>query len=151
MRSERHLLRCAGVLTDDTGNTDDTETTLLHGEITSQSLAAFYRAYNGIGFGFSEPICRRALKLELELAGLPVRSEVPIEVCYRGAPVGMYRIDLLVNDTVVLEIKATKALDDGDERQLLNYLKASHYEVGLLLNFGPKPEFRRRLYTNDRK
>jgi GxxExxY protein len=92
-----------------------------------------------------------ALAVELRSKGLSVRREVPIEVVYRGVPVGMYRVDLIVEESVLVEVKSTKTVSDADFRQVLNYLKATDLEVGFLLHFGPKPRFRRLIYTNDRK
>lgn len=91
------------------------------------------------------------MAVELRFRGLDVVREVPSEVVYRGVPVGFYRADMTVNECLLIEIKATKTITDADERQLLNYLKASRIEVGLLLHFGPKPSFRRLTYTNERK
>lgn len=119
--------------------------------LSSEVIACFFTTYNALGFGFSESIYANALSVELRSRNMDVLREVPIEVVYRGVPVGVYRLDITVNGRILIEIKATKALCDADERQLLSYLKATNIEIGYLLHFGPTPEFQRRIYTNDRK
>ena len=122
-----------------------------HSEITERILAAFYAVYPSLGYGFLEKIYVRALMVELERRGLKVLHEFPIKVYYAGQLIGEYFADLIVNDAVIVEVKATKVLLDEHEAQLLNYLKATPYEVGLLLNFGPKPQQKRRSFDNTRK
>jgi GxxExxY protein len=124
---------------------------MLHEEITSQIIAAFYAVYNKLGYGFLEKVYENALILELRKAGLKVLQQVPIEVCYDGQPVGEYFADLLVEDKVILEVKATEALIKAHENQLVNYLKATRLELGLVLNFGPEPQFKRKIFTNEHK
>jgi GxxExxY protein len=123
----------------------------LHSELTDKILAAFYKVYHQLGYGFLEKVYENALGLELEALGVPFVHQAPIQVCYRDKVVGEYFADLLVNDLVVVEIKATRALTPDCEAQLLNYLVATRCEVGLLLNFGPKPEVRRKAFANSRK
>ncbi len=89
--------------------------------------------------------------LALQKAGHKVQQQVPIKVYFEGVIVGEYFADLLVDDLVILEGKAAEGIDDAHEAQLVNYLKATDKEIGLLLNFGPKPEFRSKIFTNDRK
>ena len=122
-----------------------------HSKLTEEIIGAFYSVFNALGYGFLEKVFANALKLELERRGLIVKQEFPIVVRYLGQTVGEYFADLVVNDLVIVEIKATKALLQEHEAQLLNYLKATPYEVGLLLNFGPKPEQKRRSFDNNRK
>ncbi len=122
-----------------------------HSDVTEQILAAFYAVYSALGYGFLEKVYKNALKIELEKRGLKVDKEFEIQVCYAGEIVGEYFADLIVADCVIVEVKAVKALAQEHEAQLLNYLKATPYEVGLLLNFGPKPEQKRRSFDNDRK
>ncbi|MBU1660313.1 MAG: GxxExxY protein [Chloroflexi bacterium] len=122
-----------------------------HSKLTEEIIGAFFAVYNALGYGFLEKVYANALKLELERRGLKVNQEFPIVVRYLGQVVGEYYADLLVNDLVIVEIKATKTLLQEHEAQLLNYLKATPYEVGLLLNFGPKPEQKRRSFDNSRK
>ncbi|MBN1452526.1 MAG: GxxExxY protein [Anaerolineales bacterium] len=122
-----------------------------HSKLTEEIIGAFFTVYNALGYGFLEKVYANALKLELERRGLKVKQEFPIVVHYIGQTVGEYYADLLINDLVIVEIKATKTLSQEHEAQLLNYLKATPYEVGLLLNFGPKPEQKRRSFDNNRK
>ena len=122
-----------------------------HSDITEQIIGAFYAVYSALGYGFLENVYVRALMIELTRRGMNVRDELPIQVYYAGQLVGEYFADLVVNDLVILEIKAAKCLATEHEAQLLNYLKATPYEVGLLLNFGPKPETKRRSFDNNRK
>ena len=122
-----------------------------HSKITEEIIGAFFAVYNALGYGFLEKVYANALKLELEQRELKVMQEFSIVVTYLGKTVGEYYADLIVNDLVIVEIKAAKALAQEHEAQLLNYLKATPYEVGLLLNFGPKPEQKRRSFDNNRK
>lgn len=124
---------------------------ILHEELTSQILAAFFTVYNRLGAGFLEKVYENALVIELQKRGLSVKHQVPICVYYDGKVVGEYFADLLVNDLVLLELKAADAIAKGFEYQLINYLRATSVEVGLLLNFGPKAEFSRRFFSNARK
>ncbi|MFN8463843.1 MAG: GxxExxY protein, partial [Anaerolineales bacterium] len=114
-------------------------------------IAAFYAVYSALGYGFLENVYVKALLIELNRRGLKTSDELPIQVFYLGQLIGEYYADIIVNDLVILEIKAGKALAVEHEAQLLNYLKATPYEVGLLLNFGPKPETKRRSFDNTRK
>lgn len=98
-----------------------------------------------------ENVYVKALIIELKRRGLTVNDELPIHVYYLGELIGECYADIIVNELIILEIKAAKALATEHEAQLLNYLKATPYEVGLLLNFGPKPETKRRSFDNSRK
>jgi GxxExxY protein len=122
-----------------------------HEGLTSRIIKAFYDVYNTLGYGFLEKIYENALVLELRKAGVGVVSQARIEVRYDGHVVGEYYADLLVEQKVIVEVKAARSLAEKHEAQLLNYLKATRYEVGLLLNFGPKPEVKRKAYDNERK
>ena len=122
-----------------------------HSDLTEQIIGAFYAVYSVLGYGFLENVYVKALVIELKNRGMDAKKEFPIEVYYAGKQVGEYYADLIVNDLVILEIKAVKSLIDEHEAQLLNYLKATPYEVDLLLNFGPKPETKRRSFDNTRK
>jgi GxxExxY protein len=124
---------------------------LLHSEITEPTIKAFYDVYNTLGSGFLEKVYENALAHVLRSRAFNVAQQVPIKVFFEGALVGEYFADLLVNDCVIVEVKACQSIHDAHEAQLLNYLKESPVEVGLLLNFGESPEFRRKLFTNDRK
>ena len=124
---------------------------LLHGELTEIIISAFYKVYHTLGYGFLETVYRNALAVELGRRGLQVKRETPIEVLYEGVSVGTYRIDLLVAQKIIVEVKTQVALTAVDDKQMGNYLKATPFEVGLLFNFGPEPKFQRIIYTNDRK
>lgn len=99
--------------------------------------------YNALGYGFLEHVYSNALSLELRMRGLRVEREVPVEVQYHGQAVGHYRMDMVVEGRVIIEIKSSIALCEADRRQLFNYLRASRVALGLLLHFGPKPAFKR--------
>jgi len=123
----------------------------IHEGLTNKIIAAFYNVYNELGFGFLENVYQNALYFELINSGLKVETQKAIEVYYQNHLVGNYRADLIVNDTIILELKAAEYLVEEHELQLINYLKATNIEIGLLLNFGKKPEIRRKIFTNDRK
>ena len=123
----------------------------LHGSITKRVITTFYEVYNDLGFGFLEAVYEKAMLIALEQAGVRCARQAPIEVWYRDRNVGLYFADLIVEGVVIVELKAARALESAHESQVLNYLRATDIEVGLLLNFGPKPEFRRLVLTNDRK
>jgi GxxExxY protein len=123
-----------------------------HWDITSKIPNAFYKkVYHSLGYGFLEKTYENAMALELRRMGLRAVQQARIPVYYGGDMVGEYFADLLVQDAVLVEIKAARGFAPEHEAQLLNYLRATPYEVGLLLNFGPKPEFRRRVMDNSRK
>lgn len=124
---------------------------LKHENLTGQIIKAFYKVYNELGYGFLEKVYEKALALELESMGLRVGRQRPVKVYYLGRQVGDYYADLIVEGLVIIELKCADALCEAHEAQLLNYLKATDIEVGLLLNFGPKPAFRRKILTNDKK
>lgn len=124
---------------------------LLHNELTSLILKTYYEVYNELGYGFLEKVYQNALLIELKSKGLQVTPNKKIKVYYKGENVGDYYADIIVNDTVILELKAAEYIIDQFENQLLNYLKGTNCEIGLLLNFGKKPEFRRKIYENKRK
>lgn len=118
-----------------------------HNEISDQVICCFYNVYNRLGSGFLEKIYQNALLIELKRAGLKVDPQHPISVFYEGEIIGEYFADILVEDKVILEIKAAKNLVAEHEAQLLNYLKAASIEVGLLLNFGNEPQLKRKIFT----
>jgi GxxExxY protein len=115
------------------------------------SIGSFYRVYNRLGFGFLESVYKNALAVELTRAGVPFEREAPIDIWYDGSKIGHFKADFLVDGRVILEVKASQLLTETDRAQLLNYLRGSQVEVGLLLHFGPKPRVERMLATNDRK
>jgi GxxExxY protein len=124
---------------------------LLEAVLSEQILAAFFYVYRALGFGFLESVYRNALAVHLGRMGLKVECEVPIEVVFDGVIVGRFRGDILVNGRILIEVKATKSLTDADDKQLMNYLKGTSIEIGYILHFGPTPQFRRKVFTNDRK
>ncbi|MFI5175291.1 MAG: GxxExxY protein [Terriglobia bacterium] len=125
---------------------------LKHQEITDKILHVFFKeVYHKLGYGFLERVYESALVMELRNLGLKVERQAKIKVFFKGEIMGEYFADLLVEDSVIVELKAKRCLREEDEAQLLNYLRATPYEVGLILNFGPKAEFRRKVFDNDRK
>lgn len=123
----------------------------LHQELTDQVIKAFYKVYNTLGFGFLERVYQNALFIELRNQGFKCETQKQIKVNYEGFEVGIYYPDIIVNDVLILELKATETVVEEHELQLINYLKATEIELGLLLNFGKKPEVKRKIFTNDKK
>lgn len=119
--------------------------------LSNQVIKGFYKVYNKLGFGFLEKVYENALMYELIKQGFEVEKQKKILVYYDQHQVGEYYADLVVNNTLILELKAAEAIALEHEMQLINYLKATDKEIGLLLNFGKKPEFRRKIFTNDKK
>ena len=125
--------------------------TLVPKELTDVILNCFYRIYNDLGYGFLERVYQNALYYALIDEGLQCETEKSIKVYHNSRVVGDYRADILVENCVLLELKASEELNSANEKQLINYLKATDIEVGLLLNFGKKPQFRRKVFSNDNK
>ncbi|VXB34961.1 GxxExxY protein [Flavobacterium sp. 9R] len=124
---------------------------LLHRGITEAILKVYYEVYNELGSGFLEKVYQNAMYFELKEKGFKVEAQKQIKVYFKKQLVGEYFSDLLVEDKVIVELKAIEMLMDVHMAQIMNYLKATEIEVGLLLNFGEEPEFKRVIYTNDRK
>lgn len=124
---------------------------MLHKEITNKIIGAFYKVYNTLGYGFLEKVYENALKIELRKLNLKVDQQKNIKVVYEGFEVGDYYADLIVEDLVIIELKAAEAICEQHEAQLLNYLKATDIEVGLLLNFGKEAKFVRKVFSNSNK
>ena len=124
---------------------------MLHEELTNRIICSFYNVYNVLGYGFLEKVYENALALELQKSDIQVGQQEGVKVFYRGEQVGDYYADMVVNGLVILELKSADTLKSEHFAQLTNYLKATDKEVGLLLNFGKKPEFKRILLTNDKK
>ncbi len=122
-----------------------------HTNLTEKVIGAFYKVYNTLGYGFTEKVYENALAIELTKLGLHVGQQKDIAVYYDGQSVGDYVADLVIEEAVLVELKAARHLAEEHEAQLLNYLKATPIEVGLLLNFGPQAEFKRKVYDNERK
>ena len=124
---------------------------MLYKEKTDLIINAFYKVYNRLGYGFLERVYHNSFIVELQKNGFDIKSEYPIKVTHEGVEVGDYFADIIVDNCIIIEVKATKMLQEEHECQLINYLKATEIEVGLLFNFGRMPSFKRKLFTNDRK
>ena len=130
-------------------NTDDKD--YKYQELTEKIIAVFYKVYNNLGYGFLEKVYENAMMLDFDKENITAISQYAIKVFYQDEIVGEYFADILVDNKVIVEIKAVKNLASENEAQLLNYLKATDKEVGLLLNFGPEPEIKRKVFDNFRK
>ncbi|MCX7046367.1 MAG: GxxExxY protein [Candidatus Sumerlaeota bacterium] len=124
---------------------------MLHEQITEKIIKVFYKVYNTLGYGFLEKVYENAMMIELHKMGFSVRQQQNIRVYYEGREVGDYYADIVVDNLIILELKAADALAPENAAQLQNYLRATDIEVGLLFNFGEKPQFERVIFTNDRK
>jgi GxxExxY protein len=122
---------------------------MLHERLTNQIIGAFFEIYRARGYGFLETVYSNSLAAELGLRGLQVGREIPVQVDWKGVVVGTYRMDVLVERVVLVEVKTVEKIVEAHQRQLVNYLKATGLEVGLLLNFGPEPQFSRRVNSTD--
>jgi GxxExxY protein len=122
-----------------------------HTEITNKIIKAFYNVYNRLGYGFLEKVYENALLIELKKFNLDAKRQVPVKVFYDGSEVGNYFADLIVDDLVILELKAGDGFVEEHEAQLTNYLRATKIEIGLLLNFGIKPQIKRKAFSNEYK
>lgn len=120
-------------------------------ELTERIIEIFYKVYNKLGYGFLEKVYEKAMMKEFKKEDIPAVSQSAIKVVYEDEIIGEYFADILVDNKVIVEIKAAKSLVIENEAQLLNYLKATDIEIGLLLNFGPKPDFKRKVFDNIRK
>ena len=130
---------------------NDLNKKLLHSSITDKIIKTFYNVYNSLGYEFLEKVYENSMIIELLKMDCNVNQQKNIKVFYDGKQVGDYYADLIVNNLIIVELKAAENLCPEHETQLINYLKATDLEVGLLLNFGKKSEFRRKIYTNDLK
>lgn len=126
-------------------------TDLLHKEISKPILKVFYDVYNQLGYGFLEKVYQNAMYFELKSQGYKVEAQKQIKVYFKNQLVGEFYADLLIEDAIIVELKACEHLVNSHVAQLLNYLKATQIEIGLVLNFGETPEFKRLVYTNNRK
>lgn len=124
---------------------------LKHKELTDGILKTFYEVYNELRYGFLEKVYQNSMYIELKNKGYQVEAQSKIKVYYKGTEVGEYYADLIVENLVILELKAVDYIVKDFENQILNYLRSTDCEVGLLLNFGKKPEFRRKIFENNRK
>lgn len=123
----------------------------LHESLTDQVIGCYFDVYNELGYGFLEKVYEQSLTIRLQERGLRAVRQMPIAVRFHGHVVGNYVADILVEDMVIVEIKAVEHVILEHEYQLINYLRATDVEVGLLMNFGPKPEVRRKVFSNERK
>lgn len=123
----------------------------LQSEITSKILKAFFNVYDKLGYGFSEKVYENAMLIELQKLELKAEQQRPIKVYFDKELVGEYFADIIVNELVIIELKAAENLMEAHEAQLINYLKATEIEVGLLLNFGKEPQHKHKVFTNDLK
>lgn len=126
-------------------------TKFLHKSLSDSILKIYYEVYNELGYGFLEKVYQNAMYFELKSQGFKVEAQKQIKVYYKSQIVGEYFADIIVEDSITLELKACECLMDEHQAQLLNYLRATKVEIGMLLNFGTEPEFKRLIYTNDRK
>lgn len=123
----------------------------LHKEITNKIIKAFYNVYNELGYGFLEKVYENAMLLELRKMKLLCEKQKPIKVYYDKIVIGEYFADIIVEDKIIVELKAAENICQEHEIQVINYLKSTNIEVGLLLNFVKEPQFKRKIFTNDRK
>lgn len=124
---------------------------MLHHDLTEKIIGVFYDVYNELGHGFLESVYETAMVVALREKGLQVEQQVEIPVWFRSQKIGTFYADLLVEGVVIVELKAVRSIDPSHEAQLLHYLRATEIELGLLLNFGVKPEIKRKIYDNPRK
>jgi GxxExxY protein len=124
---------------------------MLHYDLTEKIIKAFFIVYNKLGYGFLENVYENALAIELEKMGFQTVQQKNVKVFYDGYLVGNYYADIIVNDLIIIEVKAAESLRNEHRYQLINYLRATDKEVGLLLNFGKRPGIKRSIYTNDKK
>ena len=124
---------------------------LKHEALTEKIIKAFYSVYNELGHGFLEAVYEEAMAISLREAGFNVARQYPVAVWFHQHKAGEFKADLVVENLVLVELKAVQSLDASHHAQIINYLNATEFEVGLLLNFGPKPEIQRRMLDNDRK
>ena len=124
---------------------------MLHEELTERIIKIFYDVYNEVVHGYLESVYENAMTIALEQEGLKVERQVGLPVFFRGQSIGVFYADLIVEGLVILELKAVRSIDASHEAQLLHYLRSTEIEVGLLLNFGVKPEMKRKIYDNPRK
>jgi len=125
------------------------ETNYKHSDITAVIINAFYTVYNKLGYGFLEKVYENSLLIECRKSGLTCVAQHPIEVFYDDLTVGFYTADIIVNNSVIIELKATETICEAHEAQLINYLIATDLEVGLLLNFGKKAELKRKVFSTN--
>jgi len=124
---------------------------MINEELTGRIINSFYKVYNTLGYGFIESVYHNALIVEIVGSGLSVEVKKPIAVYYGANVIGKFEADLVVEERVIVELKAKERLHPAHEAQLTNYLRATDIQVGLLLNFGKVAEFKRKLFENEYK
>jgi GxxExxY protein len=124
---------------------------LRHKELTQELINTFYHVYNELGYGFLEKVYQNSMFLELKERGFYVEAQKQIKVYFKGVQVGDYYADLVVDNKIIIELKAAETIAPEHETQLINYLRGTEMELGLLFNFGKKPEFKRKIFDNDKK
>jgi GxxExxY protein len=124
---------------------------LLLEDLTGRIIKAYFKVHNTLGYGFLEKVYENAMCIELRKNGILCKAQFPTDVFYEGFSIGYYKADLLVEEKVIVEIKAKESLCEEHECQLINYLRATDIEVGLLMNFGKKSEFKRKIFENQFK
>jgi GxxExxY protein len=134
-----------------TDNTDQKQRRGKHDELTERVIGVFFDVYNELGSGFLESVYREAMSIALTQVGMMVKTEVPVPASFRDVIVGVFRADLIVNDLVLVELKASEQIIRQDESQTMHYLRATEIEVGLLMNFGARPRFKRFVMDNESK
>jgi len=122
-----------------------------HQELSQKIIGCYYSVYNELGYGFLENVYHKAMLIELQHSGLTPTSEYLATIHYKGQTLGDFYLDIVVNDLIVVELKAVSLLTKDHEAQLVNYLNATEFEVGLLFNFGITPQFKRKIYDNEKK
>jgi GxxExxY protein len=123
----------------------------IHTDITKRIIKSFYSVYNKLGFGFLEKVYENAMMIQLMKDGLYCEKQKPIKVYYNEQIIGDYYVDILVENKVIIELKAAEGIVIEHELQLINYLKATNLEIGLLLNFGKQAQFKRKIFSNINK
>lgn len=120
-------------------------------ELTRKTIGCFYQVYNALGYGFLETIYQNAMIIELARAGIQTECQYPVNIVYGDNIIGQFFLDIVVENVIIVELKAVQTLLAQHEAQLTNYLNATEFEVGLLLNFGPLAQIRRKVYDNENK
>jgi GxxExxY protein len=124
---------------------------LQHEQLTGNIINAFYKVYNTLGAGFLEKVYENALLLELRNRGIKCMPQQQVKVHYEGLQVGFYVADIIVEDILIIEIKAAESICEQHEYQLINYLRATDLQLGLLLNFGKSPQFKRKIVSSKQR
>jgi len=122
-----------------------------HSELSQKIIKVFYDVHNELGYGFSEKVYQKAYAIALRQDGMKVDEQIPIKVYFRGQLVGEFFADMIINDLILLELKAAEAIIEEFEAQLLNYLKSTEIEVGYVMNFGKSASFKRKVFDNELK